>query len=96
MKFVIEYSEEKNELLKKTRGICFEDVIDAMSANGILADLVHPSKKRYANQNIYVVKIDNYAYIVPYVRNTKNNSIFLKTVYPSRVYTKKFIKTYEK
>jgi len=37
---------------------------------------------------MYVLEIDGYAIIVPYVE--KNNEIFLKTAFPSRKYTKKY------
>ncbi|MEA2029933.1 MAG: toxin, partial [Campylobacterota bacterium] len=37
-------------------------------------------------QKCYVVNIDNYAYIVPYVDDSK--VCFLKTIYPSRKHTK--------
>ncbi len=89
MKFLIEYSEEKNLLLKATRGVCFEDVLEAIEKEEILADLKHFKK---TNQKILVVKIKNYAYAVPYVIDNKRNTFFLKTVYPSRVLTKRYIK----
>ena len=41
-----------------------------------------------SNQKIYVLKIDNYAIIVPYVES--DDEIFLKTAFPSRKYTKKY------
>jgi len=37
---------------------------------------------------MYILKIDNYAIIVPYVEN--DNEIFLKTAFPSRKYTKRY------
>ena len=89
MKFLIEYSEEKNLLLKATRGICFEDVLEAIEKEAILADLENLKK---TNQKILVVSIKNYAYAVPYVVDNKRRTFFLKTVYPSRVLTKKYIK----
>jgi len=39
-----------------------------------------------------VVKIKNYVYAVPYVIDEKKKTIFLKTVYPSRVLTKKHLR----
>lgn len=89
MKFLIKYNEEKNLLLKATRGVCFEDVLEAIEKEDILADLEHFKK---TNQKILVVKIKNYAYAVPYVIDNKRNTFFLKTVYPSRVLTKRYIK----
>ena len=42
----------------------------------------------YPDQNIYILEIENYAYIVPFVES--ENEIFLKTAFPSRKYTKRF------
>lgn len=57
----------------------------------MLTDLAHPSQHR-PNQRLYVVKIKNYAYAVPYVINVRKKEIFLKTVYPSRALTKIYCK----
>lgn len=89
MKFLLEFSEEKNLLLKTTRGVCFEDVLEAIEKEDILVDLKHFKK---INQRILVVKIRNYAYAVPYVIDNQKGTIFLKTVYPSRVLTKRYLK----
>jgi hypothetical protein len=91
MAFDINFNEEKNQLLKATRGIGFDEVIEAMSRGNLMADIAHLSKSR-ANQRLYVVKIKAYAYAVPYVVNVQKNEIFLKTAYPSSVLTKKYIK----
>ncbi|HCC84758.1 MAG TPA: toxin [Candidatus Pacebacteria bacterium] len=91
MAFRINFNEEKNQLLKATRGICFEDVIEEMSDGNILANLVHYNQ-RYKHQKVFVVKIADYVYAVPYVINQSKKEIFLKTVYPSRFLTKKYLK----
>jgi hypothetical protein len=91
MAFDINFNEEKNQLLKATRGVGFDEVIDAMSKGNVLADIVHPSKSRL-NQRLYVIKIKKYAYAVPYVINVQKREIFLKTAYPSSTLTKKYIK----
>jgi len=91
MAFDINFNEEKNQLLKATRGIGFDEVIEAISKKGLLADIAHPSMGR-PNQRLYVVRIREYAYAVPYVINTQKNEIFLKTAYPSSALTKKYIK----
>ena len=87
----IEYSEEKNLLLKETRGLGFEDVIVAIERKKILGDWKH-SNKKYVHQRILVIKIEDYAYAVPYVIDLKRKVIFLKTLYPSRVLTNKYMK----
>ena len=90
MAFSINFNEEKNQLLKATRDITFDEIISAMSKGALLADIAHPSKNRQ-NQRIYVVRIKNYAYAVPYVVNKQKSEIFLKTIYPSTALTKKYI-----
>jgi hypothetical protein len=73
---------DKNELLKETRKISFEMVLEEISEGRILEDTPHPNNEKYPNQFIFVVKIMGYCYLVPYVQN--NNTIFLKTIIPSR------------
>lgn len=91
MKPRIEFSEDKNLLLKATKQVCFEDVITAIEKGDVLDDLNHV-KNKYPNQKILVIKINDYAYAVPYVVDRKRGKVFLKTVYPSRVLTRKYLK----
>lgn len=85
----VDFNEEKNLLLKATRGVNFEDVVDAIEKGKVLDDFQHISKK---NQRVIVIKIKNYAYAVPYVLDKEKGTMFLKTMYPSRVLTKKYMK----
>ncbi len=82
----ITFSEEKNELLKLTRNVSFEDALAAIASGAVLADLEH---KKYKNQKIFVLTLHGYTYAVPYVINAKGE-IFLKTIYPSRILHKKY------
>jgi len=41
-----------------------------------------------SNQKMYILEIEDYAFIVPFVENEKE--IFLKTAFPSHKYTKRF------
>lgn len=91
MAFSINFNEEKNQLLKVTRKICFEDVIEALKFGQLLADINHPNQDR-PKQRVYIVQINNYAYAVPYIINEQKKEIFLKTIYPSRVFTKLYLK----
>ncbi len=43
----IRYSFEKNEMLKSTRDISFEDVILALDEGYLLDDIEHPNKEKY-------------------------------------------------
>ena len=89
--YKIEFPEEKNLLLKETRGVGLEDVVTAIEEEKILGDVKHSSKK-YPHQRILVIKMEEYVYAVPYVIDKKRRVIFLKTVYPSRVLTDKYMK----
>jgi uncharacterized DUF497 family protein len=82
-----EWSDEKNELLKDTRGISFEDVVLSLSSGKLLDKIKSPTHK---NQECYVLEITDYVYIVPFVKDEKK--VFLKTIYPSRKHTKYYLK----
>lgn len=90
MVFSIRFSEEKNQLLKATRDISFDDVLDVLEQKQILDDIAHPSKK-YPHQRMYVIEFKKYVYIVPYVIDKQKQEIFLKTIYASRVLTKRHL-----
>lgn len=85
----IEWDVEKNEKLKQERGVSFEDVVTAIFEGRILGKTNHPNQKRYPGQKIYIVEIGDYAYVVSYISDDKK--LFLKTIFPSRKYTKNFI-----
>lgn len=91
MVYEFDYSEEKDLILKATRGISFEDVIEAIG-NGKLIDDIDQESSKYPNQKILVVEINNYIYVAPYVIDLKRNKFYLKTVYASRKLTKKYLK----
>ena len=86
----IRYSLEKNEFLKKQRDISFEDVILALEGGKLLDDIKHPNKEKYPNQDIFIIliKIKNYVHLVPYVEDEE--TIFLKTIIPSRKMHRKY------
>ena len=88
----LRYSLEKNEILKEQRGVSFEDVILSIDDGNLLDDMEHPNKEKYPNQNMFIIliKIKDYVHIVPYVED--DNSIFLKTIIPSRKMNKKYNK----
>ena len=81
----LNWSLEKNELLKAERGISFEEIALLIESGNILGVEENPG---YPNQKIYVLEIENYAYIVPFVES--ENEIILKTAFPSRKYTKRY------
>ena len=79
----LSWNREKNEILKVKRGISFEEVALLIQSGHILGIEENPNRP---NQKIYILEINNYAFIVPFVE--RENEIFLKTVFPSRKYTK--------
>lgn len=84
----ISWSAEKNELLKAQRGVSFEDVVFHISAGDILETIDHPNQKRYPGQQIHVIAIDDYVYLVPFIES--EDEVFLKTIIPSRKATKTY------
>jgi len=91
MAFKARFSEEKNQILKATRGISFEEVIYHLTNGKLLDDRQHPDSNKL-HHRIYLVQIGEYVYVVPYIINIQKEEIFLKTIYPSRKYTKQYIK----
>ena len=79
---MIRWNEEKNQLLKLQRGIGFEEVLEKILNGKIIGKKVHPNKKKYPNQQIFILEIDSYICYVPFVENDKE--VFLKTIIPSR------------
>ena len=82
------WNEDKNSLLKASRGFSFNDVLEEMAENGILDNYKHPNSEKYPNQWIYVLLLKGYVHYVPYVLD--GNDIFLKNIIPSRVLHKKY------
>ncbi|MBF0557237.1 MAG: DUF4258 domain-containing protein [Nitrospirae bacterium] len=88
MKF-FDWNSEKNEILKKERGISFEQVELAIAAGDLLDRVRHPNPAKYPNQKVFIVKIEDYVYSVPYVED--DETIFLKTIIPNSKATKKYL-----
>ena len=85
---------EKNEQLIKERGISFEEIFIAIEDGHLIDIIEHPKKTKYPNQKIFIIRIENYVYLVPFVE--EEEKIFLKTIIPNRKATKKYIKSKEK
>jgi uncharacterized DUF497 family protein len=88
---VFRWDNEKNELLKNSRGVCFEQVVILMEREDVLETIEHPNRNKYQGQKIATVMIDDYAYLVPYVQ--KSDEIFLKTIIPSRKATNRYMRS---
>jgi hypothetical protein len=75
----LRWNEDKNKLLKEARGVSFEEILDSKF---IGADK-HPTRK---NQMVLKFEYKEYIWIIPCV--IEANYIFLKTMFPSRKYTR--------
>jgi len=73
------WNSAKSEKLKRERGVSFEEIVQAE-----LVGVLRHSKR--ANQRILLFRYKNYIWVVPYV--SRGEEIFLKTLFPSRKYTK--------
>jgi uncharacterized DUF497 family protein len=83
-----DWNDEKNELLKKLRGVSFEQVVLAIVSGDLMDRLRHPNPEKYPNQKVLLVAINDYIYSVPYVED--DEKVFLKTIIPNRRATKKY------
>lgn len=88
MKF-FEWNKDKNELLKKERSVSFEDIVLAINNGKLLDRIKNPNEKKYPNQEIFIVDIDSYVCLVPFVKD--ESKYFLKIIIPSRKATKNYI-----
>ena len=81
----------KNELLKYSRKICFEQIAMHIDQGNLIDIIEHPNQNRYPNQKMLVVNITGYIYLVPFIKE-KGDVYFLKTIIPSRKATKKYLR----
>lgn len=79
----LNWDNDKNENLRKERGISFAEIAFLIESGNIVAIEENPNRP---NQKLYVLEIDEYLVVVPFVEN--ENEIFLKTVFPRRKYKK--------
>ena len=69
----------KRERLKRTRGVSFEELLQARFVDVRR----HPTK---AEQKLMLMEHKGYIWVIPYIETERER--FLKTLYPSRKYTK--------
>ena len=86
---MFDWSDEKDAQLRKERGIGFQEIIFHIERGDVLAVTDHPDKEKYPAQKIIYVRIEDYAYMVPYVEWEEGR--FLKTIILSRKATKKLL-----
>ncbi len=83
---LLDWDDAKNAKLRTERGIGFEDIVFHIERGDLLDILDHPNPDRYAGQRIFVVRREDYVYLVPFVED--EHTVFLKTITPSRKATK--------
>ncbi len=87
---MFEWSDAKDRLLRKERGIGFQDILYHIKKGDVLEIARHPNAKKYPGQKILFVCVSNYVYLVPYVESGETK--FLKTIIPSRRATRRLLK----
>lgn len=87
---ILEWDIEKNNWLKKNRNVSFENV-EVLLCEKLILDVIPNPSVDYVNQFIFIVEINDYAYAIPFVIDKERDAIFLKTIIPSRKYTKKYL-----
>lgn len=83
------WNPEKNEQLKRERGVSFEEVVFHIESGDEVDVFEHPNQERYPGQKISVVVIEDYAYLVPFIES--DTEVFLKSIIPSRKATKQYV-----
>ena len=78
----IRWNPAKNEILKHERGVTFEEVVYHIEQGDVIDITEHPNQTRYPGQQIYVILMHEYVYLVPFIET--DDEVFLKTVIPSR------------
>lgn len=76
------YNYEKNFQLLETRGIGFEEIIQAIFEGNILDIRKHPNELKSPDQKILYVRILEEVYAVPFIE--EKDCFFLKTLFPTR------------
>jgi uncharacterized DUF497 family protein len=84
-----EWDGVKNAKLKEERGISFEEIVFHIGRGDILDILEHPNQDRYMGQKMFVINVEGYAYLVPFLET--EDEVVLKTIIPSRKATKRYL-----
>jgi len=81
----ISWSAEKNEIIKRERGLDFEALTESIQAGEVMEVA---QNLNYPGQVIFMILVDEYVCAVPAVPT--DNGYFLKTAYKSRKLNKRF------
>ncbi len=86
---LLRWNAGKNEFLRLERGVSFEEIEVAIEQGNLLDIVADPNRAKYQNRRIFVVRLLDYVYLVPFVED--QSSLFLKTIIPSRKATKQYL-----
>ena len=86
---LFDWNDDKNKWLRNERGITFEEIIYHITHDRLLDTIEHPNPKAYPGQRVFVVDVKGYVCLVPFVEGEQ--SIFLKTIIPSRKMTRQYL-----
>ncbi len=84
---MIIWDDDKNQKLQNERNISFNEISEIILRKEYLDILENSS---LPNQQIFVIKINNYIYSIPFIIDEQSN-IVLKTAFPSRKLHKKYM-----
>ncbi len=85
-----DWDDDKNARLKKERGVSFESVVLSIASGDLLDVVPNKNQDKYPGQRIFVVKMDDYVFLVPFEETS--DCVMLKTIIPSRKATKTYLR----
>ena len=66
---VFNWDSGKNRQLIEERWRSFEEAVFYIENGGLLDDIIHPDARDYPHQRVFIVSIQDYVYLVPYVES---------------------------
>jgi hypothetical protein len=83
---MIRWNPEKDLWLQAHRGVSFQDIATCILSDDLIDMFENPSRD---GQEAFVIRFRDYIWVVPFVLE-KDDSVFLKTAYPSRKMNARF------
>jgi hypothetical protein len=89
---VLHWNDEKDRWLIRNRGVSLKAIADKIVSGEYTDILENPSR---AEQYVFIIDVENYTWAVPFIIE-EDETIFLKTAYPSRKFHKRYRGRHEK
>lgn len=80
------WDQKKNDFLKLTRNISFEEISERIINEKYIDIIENPVRE---DQQYFIMKIGDYIWVVPFITDEDDN-IVLKTAFPSRKFNRKY------